>query len=229
MYPERLNMSTEIRQAHAGAWQTISATGAFFTGEQRAAMVRAARDAQECDLCLQRREALSPNAVHGKHLNQGPLDETIVEVVHRIRMDPGRLTKQWFEEVTQSLGQAAYIEIVSVVASAVIIDTLHNALGLGLAPLHPAQSSTPSHQVNDTVVDGGAWVPILDADQTMADTGLPRVPNIARALGLVPSALDLFFAIFRPLYQLKNINLSISQAQAEFVAARVSAMNECFY
>lgn len=229
MYPERLNMSTEIRQAHASAWQTISATGAFFTGEQRAAMVRAARDAQECDLCLQRREALSPNAVHGNHLNQGPLDETIIEVIHRIRMDPGRLTKQWFEEVTESLSQAAYIEIVSVVASAVIIDTMHNALGLGVAPLRHAQSSTPSHQVNDAVVDGGAWVPIMDADQTMADTGLPRVPNIARALGLVPSALDLFFAIFRPLYQLKNINLSISQAQAEFVAARVSAMNECFY
>ncbi len=63
----------------------------------------------------------------------------------------------------------------------------------------------------------------------MADTGLPRVPNIARSMGLVPSAVDLFFGTFRPHYSLKDIPLSISQAQAEFVASRTSAINECFY
>ncbi len=60
-------------------------------------------------------------------------------------------------------------------------------------------------------------------------TGLPTVPNIGRAMGLVPSAGALFFTTFYPHYQLTDINLSISQAQAEFVAARVSSLNECFY
>ena len=122
-----------------------------------------------------------------------------------------------------------YIEIVSVVTSSVIIDTLHNALGFGLPPLPAPKPGRPSKHFNNDAVDAGAWVPILAADQTMADTGLPRVPNIARALGLVPGALDLFFRTFRPHYALKDIQLSISQAQAEFVASRVSAMNECFY
>jgi len=70
---------------------------------------------------------------------------------------------------------------------------------------------------------------MLTGEDTLADTGMPRVPNIARSLGLVPSALTLFFNTFRPHYALKDIDLSISQAQAEFIAARVSAMNECFY
>ncbi len=63
----------------------------------------------------------------------------------------------------------------------------------------------------------------------MADTGLPVVPNIVRAMGLVPKAVELFFGTFRPHYALKGIKLSLSQAQAEYVASRVSAMNKCFY
>ena len=59
--------------------------------------------------------------------------------------------------------------------------------------------------------------------------GLPRAPNIGRAMGLVPSAVALFFLTFRPHYALRDVPLAISQAQAEFIASRVSALNECFY
>ena len=48
-------------------------------------------------------------------------------------------------------------------------------------------------------------------------------------MGLVPDAVALFFGAFRPHYALKDIPLSISQTQAEFVASRVSALNDCFY
>jgi hypothetical protein len=100
---------------------------------------------------------------------------------------------------------------------------------LGLPGLPRADRVRPSRQINEQAVDAGAWLPILAAPSTMSDTGLPQVPNIARSLGLVPSALELFFNTFRPHYALADIPLSISQGQAEFVAARVSAMNECFY
>ena len=72
-------------------------------------------------------------------------------------------------------------------------------------------------------------VPVLDAPQDLAHHGLPNVPNIARSMGLVPSAVELFFTTFRPHYSLSYIHMTISQAQAEFVAARVSSINECFY
>ncbi len=229
MYPATLPLSERLRSAHAQTWQLIAQPGDFFTGDQRQKMVRAAREALTCHLCERRKAALSPIAVEGEHDDSTGLDEVIVDVVHRIRTDPGRLTRAWFDQVLKRLSAQEYVEIVSVVTSSVIVDTLHNALGLGVAALPSAQSGRPGRSYNEDAVDAGGWVPMLDASQDMADTGLPAVPNIARSLGLVPSATELFFGTFRPHYALKDIPLSISQAQAEFVASRVSAINECFY
>jgi hypothetical protein len=229
MYPDYVAVSDKLKEAHTLAWQTIAQPGDFFTGAQRVAMVRSAREALTCALCEDKKAALSPNAVDGEHEDDTDLNPAIVDMIHRMRSDPGRLTKAWFDGITQAISKQQYVEIVSVVNSSVIIDTLHNALGLGLPRLPQPQGGQPRGQHNASAVQGGAWVPILDADETMADTGLPQVPNIARSLGLVPSAGQLFFTTFRPHYALKDIDLSITQGQAEFVASRVSAINECYY
>ncbi len=229
MYPDHVRLAPHLKQAHTQTWQAIARAGDFFSGADRVAMVRTAREALTCEFCERRKQALSPNSVTGEHDHSGSMDPVIVDMIHRIRTDPGRLTHAWFNTVTKTISKQEYVEIVSVVTSSVIIDTMHNAVGLGLPPLPQPESGRPRRQHNPDAVEAGAWVPVLDADATMADTGLPRVPNIARSLGLVPSALALFFTTFRPHYALKDIALSISQAQAEFVAARVSAINECFY
>lgn len=229
MYAGHLLLSEHLKQAHAQSWQDITSPGDFFNGRERVAMVRAARDALTCPLCDARKAALSPNAVNGEHDDNTELAPVIVDAIHRIRTDPGRLTQSWFNSVTARISKAQYVEMVSVVATAVIIDTLHNAMGLGIPRLGMPLDGKPKRQLNQDAIEAGAWVPILAAPATMSDTGLPQVPNIARALGLVPNAVNLFFNTFRPHYALKDIDLSISQSQAEFVAARVSAMNECFY
>lgn len=230
MYRDHLPLSAQLNQAHAEAWQTISAPGDFFTGAQRLEMVRISRQSIDCKLCKARKSALSPNAISGEHDGNASLSDTIVEMIHRIRTDPGRLTKSWFNHTTQTISKQAYVEIVSVVTSAVIIDTLHNSLGQGVPSLPLSIRGRVGKNFNQDAVEAGAWVPLLAAGADTTDTdGLPEVPNIIRALGLVPSAVALFFGTFRPHYALKDIQLSISQSQAEFVAARVSAMNECFY
>ena len=127
------------------------------------------------------------------------------------------------------ISEPAYIEMVSVLNSSVIIDTLHRSLGLSLPELPEARNGEISGVYNTAAVDAGAWVPIMAAGEDLFDTGMPNVPNIFRSMGLVPSAVQLFFRTFRPHYSLADISLSISQAQAEFVATRVSALNECFY
>lgn len=241
MYPEHLPLSDNLKQAHAQSWQTIAAAGDFFSGADRVAFVRCAREALTCPLCQARKTALSPNYVPSasdvapgtdavdEHDSDGQLDPVIIDMIHRMRTDPGRLTKSFFDQVTQRISKQQYVEIVSVVNSSVIIDTLHNALGLGVPKLPHPLSGRPRRQFNEDAIEAGAWLPILAAPDTMSNTGLPQVPNIARALGLVPSAVDLFFTTFRPHYALRDIDLSISQGQAEFVAARVSAINECYY
>lgn len=229
MYADNPLLSSKLRSQHEQSLKTLAGPGESFIGAERLEMVRVAREALDCHLCAQRKQALSPYALDGIHDGPGELDEVIVEVIHRLRTDPGRITRAWFERVTQNLSQAAYVEIVSVVASSVIIDTLHNALGLGVPKLPEPSRGRPRGQYNKQAVDGGAWVPVLAAAEGSQADGQPLVWNITRALGLVPSALELFFTTFRPHYALRDIPLSISQSQAEFVAARVSAINECFY
>lgn len=220
----------ELRQAHSAAWQTIACAGDFWDAAARIAMVNSARAARECNLCKQRKASLSPSAVSGQHDDPAVLPSAATDFIHRLISDPGRLTRSVFDQVIASgISQAAYVEMVSVVASSVIVDTQHRALGLVPPDLPPPTPGEPRGQSNDAAIDAGAWVPISDAPADIASSGLPSVPNIARALGLVPSAVALFFSTFRPHYALENIPLSISQSQAEFVAARVSALNECYY
>ena len=59
-----------------------------------------------------------------------------IDAIHRMRTDPGRLTKSWFDGVMAAgISHQAYVEMVSVVNSSVIIDTLHRCLDLELPAL----------------------------------------------------------------------------------------------
>jgi hypothetical protein len=229
MYSNR-RVRDDLREAHQQTWRQIGSPGDAWGAAARINMVRAARDALECRLCARRKAALSPMLHGGAHDGTAVLPEAAIDFIHRLVSDPGRLTKSVFDQVTTSgITPAAYVEMVSVVTSSVIIDTLHQALGYPRPALPSPLDGEPSGELNMQTVDVGAWVPVADAPADVAATGLPTVPNIVRAMGLVPGAVALFFGTFRPHYALRDIPLSISQAQAEFVAARVSALNECFY
>ena len=235
------HLRAALLAAHNAAWAQIGSPGAIFDARQRIAILLLARSAGDCQLCQQRKRALSPFAIEGTHDCDGKaaatdLHPALIDAIHRIRTDPGRLTKAWFDDmVSQGVAVEAYVEALSVIATAVIIDTLHQSLGLQLAPPPAPEPGEPSGQLNTSAINQGAWLPTLNpsiadpAADGVAEHGLPHIPNIAKALGLVPCATELFFGAFRPHYQLSGIQLAISQGQAEFVASRVSAINECFY
>ncbi len=230
MYPSNLLLSEDLRRGHSASWNAMGRAGDFFTAAQRVDMVRCARAAVQCELCQQRKQALSPYAVSGTHDGDSILDPELVDMIHRLRTDPGRLTHAWFAQlIDTTLSQQEYVEVVSVVTTSVIVDTLHQSLGLPLAKLPEPSPGQPQGRFNGKAVNTGAWVPVMEAATDIAGHGLPSVPNIVRSMGLVPSAVELFFTTFSPHYSLADIQLSISQAQAEFVAARVSSINECFY
>lgn len=238
----------ELIDAHRDSWAMIAGPGAVWTGPQRVAFVAQARAALTCELCEQRKTALSPFSITGVH--QGP-DLTAVipdqqiaaaaqDVCHRLATDPGRLTHAWFESLTEPLptqnlqgtgplSVAAYVELVSVVTSSIIIDSQHRAVGAPLPELPEPLTGEPGGLLNPDAVTAGAWVPIGSGDDALSGAGLPNVPNIVRSMGYVPQAVALFFNTFRPHYSLQDIQLDISQAVAEFVASRVSAHNNCFY
>ena len=207
--------------AHDAALEAIAAPGAWWSGADRLAIVRAARSAPTCSLCARKASEPSPGAVPGEHHNDGELPPIAVEAVHAIRNDSGRLTRRWFDDVVDmGMLPEAYVELVAVTASSVIVDTYAQGVGLDMPSLPRPAHGAPTLERSDDVVDAGAWLPVAREGRA----------NILRSLGLVPSARELFFGTFGPSYYMNpESHFALDHAQVELVAARVSAVNECFY
>ena len=216
-----LPVAEDAATAHRAALRAIGEPGAWWSGADRLAIARETRAASGCGPSATQTAALSPNATEGEHARESTLPPIAVEAVHRIRNDSGRLTKRWFDGlIDRGLQPEAYVELASVVASTVIVDTFAQGLGQTLTPLPEAVSGAPSFERSDDVVDAGAYLPLAREGRA----------HILRSLGLVPSASALFFRTFGPSYYMRpNTQFALGRAQVELVASRVSAVNECFY
>src|SRR5215510_12382439 len=127
----------DLAAAHDRAWERIGRPGTWWDGAARVAIAAETRHASSCRLCRRRKEALSPAAIEGTHDSLGALSEVVVEVVHRVRTDPGRLSERWFRGVIAAgLSEEQYVETISIVAHLVAIDTMAGGLGCNL-PLLP--------------------------------------------------------------------------------------------
>jgi hypothetical protein len=234
-----LPIPAPMRDAHRRAWERLSAPGAWWTGAERVGIAAEARAARRCALCQERKAALSPNAVAGEHAATSLLPAAAVDAAHRIASDPGRLTRAWYEKtLAAGLSAGHYVELLGVVVSVVNLDALHRALGAPPEPLPTPRAGAPSRESPPSVHDG-AWVPLiaLDTPEARALFGrLPRVPNVLRALSLVPDAVrqlqELSEVHYLPMTDVMDPGATahgLARAQIELVAGRVSALNECFY
>ena len=221
-------------------WARIGEPGSWLTAEQRVAIAAETRNAADCDLCERRKEALSPYAVDGEHDHRGELPDTWIEVIHRIISDPGRLTEQWFRQVSDDgIAAAEYVELVGVVVCVVGIDTYCRGIGMAPAAIPAAKAGAPSPDTPEQLNTTLAWVPTLDAD---FDGPLQKefypgsTAHIRRALTYVPATARNFWQMANTLYMngaqmrdFENEYRAISHAQIELVAGRVSAINQCVY
>ena len=237
-YPIRPDIVATYRQI----WQHIAGPGCWYTGPERVAMANEVRRSRRCDLCRQRKRSLAPNTVAGEHDHAGRLPSEVVEVVHRLSTDSGRLKKSWYEDLlAQGLTDAQYVEVVSVVTLTFAVDEFHHALGLPLEHLPEAQSGEPSHYRPPGATAGGAWVPMVGvkgATGAEADLygGAHRTAHVVSALSLIPDAVRVSAAALNALYMGEdtpdastNRGWALKRSQIELIAARVSAINDCFY
>jgi hypothetical protein len=232
----------DLAAAHARAWTHIARPGTWWDGAARVAIVAETRQASLCALCRGRKEALSPFAIEGIHDSLGQLPEIAVELVHRVVTDPGRLGERWHRGVIKGgLTEEQYVEIVSVVAHVVAIDTMARGLGLDVPGLPMPEPGSPSRDRPPGAKPGGAWVSWVEpADASAAEAGIypcDRPPaNIMKAMSLVPEEARSFFDLVTHQYlpgavmrDFSREYRAISHAQIELLAARVSALNRCLY
>lgn len=207
--------------AHENTLRALAAPGAWWSGPERLAIVRETRAAPECPLCRSRTRSTFATIGGIEHDGRNGLLPEAVETVHGIRNDSGHLTRPWFDHVIAAgMRPEAYVELVAIVASSVVVDTFAQGVGLNLPDLPSAQPGAPTPESSKDVVDAGAWVPIAREGRF----------NIIRSLAMVPSARDLFFGAFdTSYYRTPETRFALTRPQVELVASRVSAMNECFY
>jgi len=232
----------DIGREHRAFWQRLAGPGSWWSGKERVAIAKASRGALDCRLCIARKAALSPNAVQGKHDHDGELPETVVDAVHRIVTDQGRITRSYVEDNAASgLAKPAYVELVGIVVAVFSIDEFHRALGLSLEPLPAPQPGDISRYQPAMLSEDIGYVPTVPPDGAVgneADLWPPmRTANVVRALSLVPEALRDWRAIASAQYLsfagmqnfVKDEARSLTRMQMELIAGRVSAVNECFY
>jgi hypothetical protein len=239
----------DISEAHRRAWDRIARPGSWLDAKTRVSIASETRHAVRCAFCRKLKAAISPYAVVGDHDSLGTLPGPMVDQIHRIVADPGRLTRRWFESLIASgVSDTEYVETVGVVITVVSIDTFCRAIG---APRHPLPDPVPGepHRRRPRTAHqrGEAWVPMIHPTDLEGelDTEEERVlakywggvlANIRRALSLVPEEAYAWFQIVEVQYlpgkwmrDFTREFRAISHAQIELIAGRVSVRNQCFY
>jgi hypothetical protein len=236
----------DIAEANRDTWRRIARPGAWWTGAERIAIAAETRNARTCGLCAERKQALSPNAVDGRHDgDHGVLPEAAVDAVHRIVTDQSRLSEAYVADLEAAgISDGHYVELLGVLVAVVSIDSFHRAMGLPPEPLPEPEPGDASQYRPVGLRSGEAWVPMLGPSRSKIGpsekdlfAGLPIVPNVLRAMSLVPDAVRMLKDQSRAYYlEMLDVadpsaegNRAITREQIELVAGRVSALNECFY
>lgn len=198
----RSDLSENLRQS----WANLAGPGAVWTGPERLAIVAEARRARNQEAP---RSALSGAATEAARL---------------LAAHPATARRGWVEGlVAAGLGYESYVELLGVVSRLVAIDTFCEALGLGVEPLPEPVSGEPTGEVSTQARPGKGWVPMVGGT------------SITQALSLIPSENAELERFHGPMYLTFNqmsdpaFTRGLTRPQMELVAARTSAINECFY
>ena len=232
----------DLQQAHERAWQRIASAGTWLDAEKRLEIARETRQARNCRFCTSRKKALSPYAQTGPHEQISNLTPAEVDVVHRIVTDSGRITSSWVNGLqAEGIDDACYVEMISVVTQVLVVDDFCLALGIPPRPLPDPAPGTPTRARPVSATIQGAFVPWIPASEDSEDSelfGTGLVPNMHRAMSLVPDAVRAAQSLMAahyvpyalvPIYSDADHDRALSKSQMELLAARVSFLNDCFY
>ncbi len=209
-----------LAQMHRQSWQAIAGPGSQLTGAERVEIARQARAARA-------RRADPPWLREGLPDPGNRISEDAVDAARTIAADAHKINADWAKKKIEALGEAAYVELGSIVVTLSAIDAYGEALGRGHEALSDPTPGEPSGEILDDAQAVGAYVRMQDPHQG---------PNVARALSLVPDANRLFFSNVLAMYTSGDGGFydmvwkgPLDRPQAELLAARVSAVSECFY
>ncbi len=245
--PLSSSMRSDLLEQCRISFFRLGQPGTWLSGMERVAIAQEVRRVACCSICADKKKALSPNAVGESHSGNDALTPIIVDTVHRIVSDSGRLTENWFQELKQNgLPDGEFVELISVTVTTLVIDRLARGVGTPVTQLPDPQSGTPSKKQPPGASITFAWVPTVPLEAAEGDlkshyqqsAGVDgKIPHVLQALSFVPfeqvKVAQLSNVLYLPTAAVtdpsKDLNRGISRPQMEWVATLVSSVNECYY
>jgi len=188
-------------------WQHLARAGTWWTGSERIAVAAVARAARE--------RQPQPSVA---------LPESAVRAATRLAGEP-HIDADWVRALTDDgLQIEAYVEILGIVARLSAVDSF--MFGIGADAPHALPQPTAgsvSKQMVDAAGSNGGLVPTV---------GPASAPN---ALSAVSAETDAMLALHGVLYlsiaEMSELEIvkDLTRAQMEFIAARTSFLNDCFF
>ena len=220
-----LPVRQDIQAAQKAALLRIASAGSHWTGPERLTLAQAAREARFQRATPPSERATPPSERTTTATDAAPVPEAALDVARTIAAEAHSVDRAWCERHVAELGDAAYVEIVGLVACVAAMDAFCEALGVAVLPFPAPQEGEPDGARPQGLADIGAFV---EMDEPFAG------PNVGRALSLAPAERIAFFGLVGSMYAMKDFgelvwDRPLSRPQVELVAARVSALNECFY
>ena len=183
-------------------WSRLGEAGTWMTGDERIDLIRIARDpAAEVDVDLPTRTAAAAVAHRAASITARTVDD----------IESGGLRRE------------RYVEIVGVISRVIAIDTFERGIGRAPREVPTARPGQPSRSVVAAARRRAGWVPTVGA--IGPPTALEAVPAEAAAQETLHGALYLSYPDMADLHAERGL----TRAQMEFVAARVSYLNDCLF
>ena len=221
-----------IRQAHVRSWDRLASPGDWWSGAERISLAAESR-----------RASARVDGLADPGPGPASLPEAATFAVHKLIGDLPNVTREWYEETinAEDMSDARYIELLGVVVHVWSVDEFHRALGLALETLPDPRPGEPTRIRPSGATQNGSWPPTIRAEDLgdrEADIydGQAYAANVRSAMSLHPDSVrwlsDLFDAHYLSWVEIgaeQEPFRVLTRPQRELVAARVSALNECFY
>lgn len=230
-YPVR----DDVAAIHAHQFKQLGSPGTWGSAKQRLAIISEARRAGYEAGILE-----EPNETGA--IPDLELSPVARRVVQRLAVSPKDMEQAFFDQaMADGLSDVEYVEIVGLIARFTCFDVFARGIGVPLRPLPTPQPGQPSRDRPSTAVVENAWVATIPNGPDGGEIGKalfgPWQPYIMRGLSLVPDEFQAHFDLEEVQYMPSahfiefdyQHHEGLTRPQVEIVAARVSALNECFY
>jgi hypothetical protein len=208
-YPDPYPIRNDLPVAFRTLWRSLAHAGTWWTAAERIAIATEARRA--------RTEASS--------VPKTALPDPAIEAAQVIGTRPSQPSRAWVDALVDAgLSVERYVELVAIVSQTSAVDAFHRGMGLTLEPLPDPIAGTPTRRKPDPPArTTKAWVPM---------TGPPSIPLALSAVPAEPTSWEnLHAAMYLTDEQMADPDFrrGLHRTQMELVAARTSALNECFF